>query len=299
MTSTTNRNDRGNYRDRAVRRQWLLDTFGDGTTAPCSLRMSRNCHVTVTCQTITVDRYPVPGCQGGRYTRGNIRPACGPCNQVDGGRLGNLRRKAREMNYDMDEATIRTAYQAAARALQVLAGLEQSQRMPDIHQSMAGLRHEVSTVCQALGGALDSVERLTAAATADMPGAVRSDAPVTSRAAARHTAIRTGTQRSNVLMMLATNGETGATDYEIQQTLNLSPSSERPRRGELVSMGLVIPTTRIKIHNGDEWTVWTLTHSGEYVARRIDSGIKTVSMHTIPGLVMSTQDEPVGEPALF
>ena len=34
---------------------------------------------------LTVDRI-VPGCQGGRYVRTNIRPACGPCNSETGGR---------------------------------------------------------------------------------------------------------------------------------------------------------------------------------------------------------------------
>jgi hypothetical protein len=27
----------------------------------------------------------VPGAHGGRYTHGNIRPACGPCNSETGG----------------------------------------------------------------------------------------------------------------------------------------------------------------------------------------------------------------------
>lgn len=76
---TTNTNARGNAADRRVRKQWLLDTFGDGETAPCAF-----CFGPVTLDTITVDRFPVPGCQGGRYVRGNIRPACGPCNSVHG-----------------------------------------------------------------------------------------------------------------------------------------------------------------------------------------------------------------------
>ena len=29
---TTNRNDRGSAESRRIRRQWLLDNFGDGTT---------------------------------------------------------------------------------------------------------------------------------------------------------------------------------------------------------------------------------------------------------------------------
>lgn len=89
---TTNRNDRGNAADRAVRKQWLLDTFGDGTTARCCLRLSAKCPTTVTFETITVDRWPVPGHEGGRYVRGNIRPACGSCNSADGAAVTNSRR---------------------------------------------------------------------------------------------------------------------------------------------------------------------------------------------------------------
>jgi hypothetical protein len=88
---TTNRNARGSAADRRARKVWLLTTFGNGTTAPCSLRVSSNCQGIVTAATVTVDRYPVPGCEGGTYARGNIRPACSPCNEYDGARLGNTR----------------------------------------------------------------------------------------------------------------------------------------------------------------------------------------------------------------
>lgn len=89
---TTNRNDRGSVHNRRARKAWLLATFGDGVTAECALHVSPRCQSTVTFETITVDRYPVPGCEGGRYTRDNIRPACGPCNEYDGGLLGAARR---------------------------------------------------------------------------------------------------------------------------------------------------------------------------------------------------------------
>ena len=39
---------------------------------------------------LTIDRI-VPGCQGGTYRRGNIRPACGDCNSETGGRLATRR----------------------------------------------------------------------------------------------------------------------------------------------------------------------------------------------------------------
>lgn len=78
---TTNRNARGNSYDRAARRRFLLDTFGDGQTCPCY-----RCGVALDEDSLTVDRI-VPGRDGGRYVRGNIRPACGTCNSVTGGAL--------------------------------------------------------------------------------------------------------------------------------------------------------------------------------------------------------------------
>ena len=35
-------------------------------------------------ETVTVDRYPIPGCMGGTYVRGNIRPACATHNYGEG-----------------------------------------------------------------------------------------------------------------------------------------------------------------------------------------------------------------------
>jgi hypothetical protein len=81
---TTNRNARGNTADRAARRRYLLVTFGDGERCPCY-----RCAAPLTCATVTVDRV-VPGVAGGRYTRDNIRPACGPCNSETGGALSGL-----------------------------------------------------------------------------------------------------------------------------------------------------------------------------------------------------------------
>jgi hypothetical protein len=76
---------RGNVRDREARRAWLLREFGDGKRAPCALRISAAYLKIVTELTITVDRI-IPGRLGGRYVRGNIRPACRPCQDEQGGR---------------------------------------------------------------------------------------------------------------------------------------------------------------------------------------------------------------------
>ena len=83
---TTNRNARGSAEGRRRRKAWMLVVFGDGTTAPCY-----RCGIRLTFTTMTVDRI-IPGAEGGRYVRGNIRPACGPCNSETGGMLGAARR---------------------------------------------------------------------------------------------------------------------------------------------------------------------------------------------------------------
>ena len=82
---TSNGNAAGSAEDRRRRRQWLLDTWGDGVTAVCELGETE-CIGVVDIVTLTVDRI-VPGCKGGTYRRSNIRPACGPCNSRHGGAL--------------------------------------------------------------------------------------------------------------------------------------------------------------------------------------------------------------------
>ena len=58
---TTNRNDRGSAADRRRRREWLVAEFGDGVTVVCS-----TCPAVLTVETVTADRYPLAGCEGGR-----------------------------------------------------------------------------------------------------------------------------------------------------------------------------------------------------------------------------------------
>lgn len=65
----------------------MLETFGDGTTAPCSFE---DCDTMLTFETITADRYPLSGKEGGSYNRANIRPACGSCNSSDGQRVKEI-----------------------------------------------------------------------------------------------------------------------------------------------------------------------------------------------------------------
>lgn len=85
---TTNRNARGSTKDRAARRRYLLDTFGNGETCPCY-----RCDTELTDETLTVDRI-IPGIEGGTYRRDNIRPACGYCNSSTGSALARSRAAA-------------------------------------------------------------------------------------------------------------------------------------------------------------------------------------------------------------
>lgn len=86
MKKSTNANGdggRGNARDRAARRAWLVTPQagwgGNGTFAPCAAKVSAKCQEIVDTVTMEVDRI-VPGCLGGRYVRSNIRPTCWDCN---------------------------------------------------------------------------------------------------------------------------------------------------------------------------------------------------------------------------
>jgi hypothetical protein len=96
-------NARGGSDTRRHRREWLVETFradrdalgafsagdaplGRGVPACRCYRCGR----LLTVEIVTVDRI-VPGCKGGTYRRGNIRPACASCNSETG---GGLRRSA-------------------------------------------------------------------------------------------------------------------------------------------------------------------------------------------------------------
>lgn len=83
---TTNRNDRGSAESRRRRKLWLIETYGwpDLVDPYAGLVLCWRCDVPLTFEDITVDRWPVAGCDGGRYVQGNIRPCCWICNVEDG-----------------------------------------------------------------------------------------------------------------------------------------------------------------------------------------------------------------------
>lgn len=86
---TSNTNSRGSADGRRRRKKWLLNKFGDGMTAPCAMRLSPKCLVNVDFDTLWVDRYPIAGRDGGRYVKGNIRPACRHCQELQGANMTN------------------------------------------------------------------------------------------------------------------------------------------------------------------------------------------------------------------
>lgn len=62
---------RGNTRDRARRKAWLLRTFGNGVLCRCS-----HCGAVLDVATLEADRIE----PGGSYCHANIQPACRDCN---------------------------------------------------------------------------------------------------------------------------------------------------------------------------------------------------------------------------
>jgi len=82
-----NGNQRGSATDRRRRKVWIFERFGVDGIVTCAF-----CSVPMLPEDATVDRI-VPGCRGGRYVQGNIRPACRPCQQEQAGELGGLVQK--------------------------------------------------------------------------------------------------------------------------------------------------------------------------------------------------------------
>lgn len=78
----SNKNAVPSAAERRALKTWMLAEFGDGISCLCAFE----CGTVLLYSTITKDRFPIPGRHGGRYIKGNIRPACGPCNYSEGAR---------------------------------------------------------------------------------------------------------------------------------------------------------------------------------------------------------------------
>ena len=79
----SNGNDRGSASARRSRRTWLLSVFSP-ELGPGFAYCEFGCGTILNEETMSVDRYPIPGAFGGKYLRNNIRPACIKCNSKDG-----------------------------------------------------------------------------------------------------------------------------------------------------------------------------------------------------------------------
>lgn len=150
------------------------------------------------------------------------------------------------------------AMAALVRARTLVADLDRTRTKADLEQVQAGIRHELDTALPILH---DLQQNLGAQAAGDRAGKVRSDAPATSRTAAQ-AVLRPGTNRFQVLASLARDG--AQTDYQLQQRLGMDPSTERPRRGELVDAGLVVEAGFTRRHQGRDWNAWTVTQRGQH-----------------------------------
>jgi hypothetical protein len=156
---------------------------------------------------------------------------------------------------------------AASRARTLVTDLERSDRDVDRRQVASGVRHELDTILRLAHAEL---ERLREAAEGDRAGKVRNDAPATSQRSAAAITVKTGTARFAILRELL-NSRDGLSDLDLQNRLCLNPSTERPRRGELVDAGLV-EAAGTKDQAGTPWTVWVVTQAGaDVVADRTGS----------------------------
>lgn len=176
--------------------------------------------------------------------------------------------------------SITVALHALRRAQGVLHDLDQTRQVADLQQVANAARHEVDT-------ALANLEGYLASATGDRPGVLAARHRETSAEAARKVTLASGQQRHRILTALHHDGP--LTDYELQTSLAIRPSSERPRRGELVNGGYVQAVlsedgkvqTRRHVMTGDgvlhsedggsgtAWTLWEITEAGRAAILRV------------------------------
>jgi hypothetical protein len=98
---------------------------------------------------------------------------------------------------------------------------------------------------------------------------------------ARPTRERTHTDRQKIVEHLRMCGSHGATDEEMQNALPMNPSTQRPRRGELVTALLVHATGQVRnTKSGHPATVWGLVPRQESFLEEPD--INGVNYYKVP-----------------
>jgi predicted ArsR family transcriptional regulator len=91
---------------------------------------------------------------------------------------------------------------------------------------------------------------------------VRHDASPTSELAAARAAVRSSTKRRAVLRAIVTDAG-GLTDSEVSSLTAIPPNTARPRRVELVNLGLVEASGHTRENNyGNLEAVWVATPAG-------------------------------------
>jgi len=86
----------------------------------------------------------------------------------------------------------------------------------------------------------------------------------TSVEAAESITAKAGTLRLEVLEFIQFSGDHGATDEQIQTCLKMNPSTQRPRRIELVRGGYVVDSGRTRqTAAGRNATVWVAVGGGK------------------------------------
>lgn len=83
----------------------MLAEFGDGISVTCSF-----CPRVLVWSTMTKDRFPIPGRKGGKYAKGNVRPACLSCNASEGARQAAIERTEAKARRDAINARRRERY---------------------------------------------------------------------------------------------------------------------------------------------------------------------------------------------
>ena len=71
-----------------------MEHFGDGEFVACFRQESPHCLYVLDVTNVSPDRL-VLGVNGGSYRRGNIQPACLPCQCYQGGQVGPVQKSLR------------------------------------------------------------------------------------------------------------------------------------------------------------------------------------------------------------
>lgn len=160
---------------------------------------------------------------------------------------------------------------AVFRALKLCMLLDRAHTAEELHQAMRAVRHELET-------AQDLLHRVNADLPAPREGLARSDAPETSRAAARAIRTRSGSQRHEILRYIAST--LPPADFQMQNALRMGGNSQRPRRVELLRAGYIrpllddtgVPVTVKNPESGLACERWEITMLGRSALAQLESG---------------------------